>query len=111
MEKEFYPVYKIDANFDEWNTLYHFVGAKSETDLVEHFKEIFPDDTFVLDISEQEYYPDKKVGDIIAHPWFEKEEEEAICDLRQGEYNRIQRVKNLFTDKPYKIIETHIHIE
>ena len=75
-------------------------------------KDVFPDYITEIEEDELEYYPGKKVGDKIIEPYFTDEQFEDICKIDNNPiFNRIQLIKNLYTDKPYTILDGCSYIE
>ena len=112
--KEYYPVYEIDICFEQWASDTVMVGAKSEEDLVEHIKDVFPDYQYKASDLDLYYEGDdedcKLMGNIITEPRFTKKQFKEICNLKDR-FKRIRKVKNLYTDKLYQIITSHGYYE
>ena len=133
MEKEYYPVYEINICFEQWASDTVMVGAKSEKDLVEHIYDVFPDT--VRPLNKYDFWAlkdddsvKKKLLDsdtdctitvedelfikdgMVHEPYFTKKQFKEICKLK-GNFKRIKKVKNLYTDKLYQIITSHGYYE
>lgn len=105
--KKYYQVFKIDTSFRDYEADYKYAGAESKEDLIQHIREIFPDDVDIVTEGDLEDYPDKELGDEIRFPWFSDKQFKDICTQKY----RIERIKNLYTDKPYTVIDSFGYIE
>lgn len=89
MEKELYPVFRVNVCFTSYAMDYKLIGAKSRKDLIENFDwadgniDIF-DETFTF--------------------------EEAMDDMN-GEDFRIEQIEGLYTDTPYKVLDSYSYYE
>lgn len=110
--KNLYQVFNINISFDLYGLHNVLVGAIDIDDLIKHIKDVFPDYITEIEEDELEYYPGKKVGDKIIEPYFTDEQFEDICKIDNNPiFNRIQLIKNLYTDKPYTILDGCSYIE
>lgn len=78
-----YPVFRVDICFASYAMDYRYIGAKDREDLVLHLKGIFEEDDVVL-----------------GH----------LREIEEEDY-RIEAVPDLYTDKPYKILDTFAYYE
>jgi len=85
MEKELYPVFRVDFSFAPYSIDERLIGAKDKKDLLAN-----------VDF--------KKVE----KGWRLNDEE--IEQLSIADY-RIERVENVYTDKPYVVLETFSYYE
>ena len=85
MEKELYPVFRVDFSFVPCSIDERLIGAKDKKDLLANvdFKKI-------------------ETG------WHLDDEEIEV--LSNADY-RIERVENVYTDKPYVVLETFSYYE
>ena len=82
MDKELYPVFRVDICFEPYSIDDVLIGAKSQEDLLENFDF-------------------KKCLQGVS----EEELQLRIAILKRFE-NRIELVKDLYTDRPYEVLET-----
>lgn len=83
--KKVYPVFRIDICFIDYAIHYILVGAVSVEDLIDHIHEFLTDN----DINFSCGRVDKLVS----------------------ETSRFEEVKNMYTDKPYTIIDSYSYVE
>lgn len=120
--KKYYKVFEIDKCFQTYASDTIMVGGESVRDILEHFKDIFPDfDEKVIRedwMDDDEWndlceYGKYKEGDIKYTPQFNdeqmKEFEESLD--KNNHWSRIKEVPHLFTDIPYTYITGYGHIE
>lgn len=84
-EKKFYPVFRIDVCFTGYAMDYVLVGAESLDDLIAHIHDILTDD-------------DIDYGT-------------ASVDELASETSRFEEVKNMYTDKPYTVLDSYSYYE
>lgn len=84
-EKKFYPVFRIDVCFSGYAMDYVLVGAESMDDLIAHIHDILTDD-------------DLDYGT-------------ASVDELASETSRFEEVKNMYTDKPYTVLDSFSYYE
>ena len=84
-EKKFYPVFRIDICFTGYAMHYVLVGAESVNDLIAHIHDILKDDD--LDYGA-----------------------ESVDELAL-ETSRFEEVKDMYTDKPYVILDSFSYYE
>lgn len=89
MEKELYPVFCVDVCFASCAMDYKLIGAKSREDLIENFD--WADGN--IDIFEESFT-------------FEE-----AMDHMKGEDFRIKQIEGLYTDTPYKILDSYSYYE
>lgn len=88
MEKELYPVFCVDVCFASYAMDYKLIGAKSREDLIENFDwadgniDIFDEFTF----------------------------EEAMGHMKVEDF-RIKQIEGLYTDTPYKVLDSYSYYE
>lgn len=82
----FYQVYEVDVCFSSYALEYKLIGAKDESDLKSHIKDILG-----------ETLTERQLSEIIA-----PEDED---------YPRINKINGLFTDKPYKVLTSYAYYE
>lgn len=117
-----YKVFKLDISFDPYSQEIQFVAAKSIQDIIDHLPEIYPD--YVEKVIREEWMNEDdwndisefgkyKEGDEKHFPAFsEKEIQELKKSVNNDNiYSRIKEVPNLFSDKPYIILESFCYIE
>ncbi len=89
MEKELYPVFRVDICFEAYAMEDKLIGAKSREDLIENF--------------------DFKS---CLHDRFDSEDlQEHLFLLKNNKEYRIAQIKGLYTDKPYEVLDTFAYYE
>jgi len=83
--KKVYPVFRIDICFTGYAIHYILVGAASVEDLIDHIHEFLSDNDI-----------DFGCGSV---------------DELVSETSRFEEVKNMYTDKPYTIIDSYAYFE
>lgn len=116
-----YQVYQIDISFDPYEINEKLIGAESEEDLIEHIKDIWPDEEVLVHredwMDEEEWYCTTlhgkyNEGDKYSIPYFDENQIEEIREsLKDKRFSRIRKIDNLFTDQKYKIIYSNFHLE
>ena len=89
MEKELYPVFRVDVCFASYAMNYKLIGAKSREDLIENFD-----------------WADGNI-DIFEESFTFKE----AMNHMNGEDFRIKQIEGLYTDTPYKILDSYSYYE
>lgn len=84
-EKKFYPVFRIDICFTGYAMHYVLVGAESVDDLIAHIHDILKDDDLDYGM--------------------------ASVDELSSETSRFEEVKNMYTDKPYTVLDSYSYYE
>ncbi len=84
--KKLYPVFRVDVCFEPYAMEYKLIGAKDAKDLRQQIKAILSDYGF-----------DK--------------EELSILETENRDANRIVKMENIYTDKPYKILKSFAYYE
>lgn len=87
MEKQYYPVYTIDICFESYATDYIWVGAEDTQHLLEWL------------FSKESGYK------------FNKAQKKEIKDSLKGEWSRARKLKHVWTDTPYKVLESFGYYE
>lgn len=85
--KKFYPVFSVDVCFTPYAMEYKLIGAKNVKDLRQHIKAILSDDGII------------------------NEEELSVLETGKRDSFRIVKMKNVYTDKPYKILDSFTYYE
>lgn len=85
MEKKFYPVFSVDICFTGYAMHYVLIGAESVEDLIAHIHDILTDNDL-----------DYGTGSI---------------DELAYETSRFEEVKNMYTDKPYVVLDRYSYYE
>ena len=85
--KKFYPVFSVDVCFASYAIEYKLIGAKNVKDLRQHIKAIVSD----YGLSEEELSVLETGGKRDAY--------------------RIVKMKNVYTDKPYQILDSFSYYE
>lgn len=86
--KNMYKVYRIDICFTCYARNYILVGGNSKADVIEHLEEIV-----------------ENSGNDIDYLY---EEIDSLLNIGIG---RVEKVKNLYTDKPYIVLENFAYYE
>ena len=84
-EKKFYPVFRIDICFTGYAMHYVLVGAESVNDLIAHIHDILKDDDLDYGMPS--------------------------VDELASETSRFEEVKNMYTDKPYTVLDSYSYYE
>ena len=84
VERKFYPVFRIDICFTGYAMHYILIGAESVNDLIAHIHDILNDD-------------DLDYGGSI--------------DYLASDTSRFEEVRNMYTDKPYVILDSYSYYE
>ena len=85
MEKKFYPVFSVDICFTGYAMHYVLIGAESVEDLIAHIHDILTDN-------------DLDYGTVSV--------DELACET-----SRFEEVKNMYTDKPYIVLDRYSYYE
>ena len=85
VRKKVYPVFKIDICFSSYAIHYILVGAVSVEDLIDHIHEFLSDNDINFGCGR--------------------------VDKLVSETSRFEEVKNMYTDKPYTIIDSYSYVE
>ena len=85
MEKKFYPVFSVDICFTGYAMHYVLIGAESVEDLIAHIHDILTDNDLAYG-----------TGSI---------------DELAYETSRFEEVKNMYTDKPYVVLDRYSYYE
>lgn len=88
MDKELYPVFRVDICFEPYSIDDVLIGAKSREDLLENFD----------------------FKKYLQGTYTSEELLQYIAVLKEFE-NRIELVKDLYTDRPYEVLETFMYYE
>lgn len=115
-----YKVFSIDDCFDQYASSEVLVGANSVKDLLNHFKDIYPDNSITVkredwmdedDWQEECQFGKFKDGDTIMYSRFSEEEMQEFIDSLNTKWPRIKEIPGLFTYSPYKILYNSVYIE
>lgn len=82
METKYYPVFRVDAAFEEYSINYKYIGAESKEELINRF-----DWKSVLNTNGR------------------------IRQFKRDADWRIEVIPHIFTDFPYKVLETTAYYE
>ena len=82
----FYQVYEVDVCFSSYAIGYKLIGAKDESDLKSHIKDILGETLTERELSE-------------------------IISPEDEDYPRIKEIKGLLTDKPYEVLTSYAYYE
>lgn len=85
-EKKLYPVFRIDVCFMGYAIHYVLVGAESVNDLIAHIHNILTDNDLYC----------YGIGSV---------------DELASETSRFEEVKNMYTDKPYTVLDSYSYYE
>lgn len=83
-KKKMYPVFRVDVCFTGYALEYKLIGAESKDDLIAHISDIFTDDDIDCNGSVKRLVSDT---------------------------SRFEEVKGLYTDTPYKVLDTYAYYE
>ena len=86
-DKKLYPVFRVDVCFTSYAMEYKLIGAKNVKDLRQHIKAILSDAGII------------------------NEEELSVLETGKRDSFRFVKMKNVYTDKPYKILDSFAYYE
>ena len=85
MEKKFYPVFSVDICFTGYAMHYVLIGAESVEDLIAHIHDILTDNDLA--------YGTGSIDELVS------------------ETSRFEEVKNMYTNKPYVVLDRYSYYE